>query len=130
MRRLELPGRGEDMPRLEDRDIGLIRELGVPGMKEQIRKIVESKLEEQPENDGLQTPSAGNPVYKAMHACRCSSRKELSRAHHIPAGKELSDKEVDSVVNLLTRWVVREYNFYLEEEQSQRNLKQFSRNEE
>lgn len=126
MRRLELPGRGRDMPRLNDQDIGLIREIGVPEMKEQIKEIVELKLREQPENDGIQTPNAGNPVYKAMHACRCSSRKELSRAHRIPAGNEMEDKQVESVVNLLTRWVVREYNFYLEEKASQKNLREFS----
>ena len=126
MRRLELPGRGEKMPRLEDRDIALIRKEGVPGMKEMIRDIVKSKLKKQPENDGKQTPKAGNPVYKAMHACRCSSRKELSRAHRIPAGRPLKDNEISSVVNLLTRWIVREYNFYLEEEDQQKNLGQFA----
>lgn len=125
MRRLELPGRGEDMPRLEDRDIALIRKEGIPAIKEMIESIVRNKLEVQPENDGVQTPRAGNPIYKAMHACRCSSRKELSRAHRIPAGRKLSEKEVESVVNLLTRWVVREYNFYLEEEDQQKNLKEF-----
>lgn len=125
MRRLELPGRGEDMPRLGDRDIALIRSEGVPAMKEMINSVVETKLKTQPENDGMQTPNAGNPIYKAMHACRCSSRKELSRAHRIPAGKQLTDKEIESVVNLLTRWVVREYNFYLEEEDQQKNLQEF-----
>ncbi len=125
MRRLELPGRGEDMPRLEDRDVALIRKEGIPAIKEMIESIVRNKLEVQPENDGVQTPRAGNPIYKAMHACRCSSRKELSRAHRIPAGKKLSEKEVESAVNLLTRWVVREYNFYLEEEDQQKNLKEF-----
>lgn len=125
MRRLELPGRGDDMPRLEDRDIGLVHREGIPSIKEMIRDIVEEKLREQPENDGMQTPKAGNPVYKAMHACRCSSRKELSRAHRIPAGRPLRDREIDSVVNLLTRWIVREYNFYLEEEDQQKNLREF-----
>lgn len=126
MRRLELPGRGEDMPRLEDRDIALIRKMGIPAVKEMIRDIVESKLKEQPENDGEQTPNAGNPVYKAMHACRASSRKELSRSHRIPAGKELNERHIDSVVNLLTRWIVREYNFYLEEQENQKNLGEFA----
>lgn len=125
MRRLELPGRGEDMPRLEDRDIALIRKEGIPAIKEMIESIVRNKLEVQPENDGFQTPRAGNPIYKGMHACRSSSRKELSRAHRIPAGRKLSEKEMESVVNLLTRWVVREYNFYLEEEDQQKNLKEF-----
>ncbi len=113
------------MPRLEDRDIALIRKEGIPAIKEMIESIVRNKLEVQPENDGFQTPRAGNPIYKAMHACRSSSRKELSRAHRIPAGRKLSEKEMESVVNLLTRWVVREYNFYLEEEDQQKNLKEF-----
>jgi hypothetical protein len=126
MRRLELPGRGEDMPRLEDRDIALIRKMGIPALKEMIRDIAGSKLKEQPENDGRQTPKAGNPVYKGMHACRCSSRTELSRAHRIPAGRPLTDKELSSVVNLVTRWVVREYNFYKEEEREQKNLNEFN----
>ena len=125
MRRLELPGRGENMPRLEDRDIALIRKEGIPGMKEMIASVVKNKLKRQPENDGKQTPKAGNPVYKAMYACKASSRKELSRAHRIPAGKELTEKQIESVVNLLTRWVVREYNFYLEEEDQQKNLNEF-----
>jgi hypothetical protein len=60
-----------------------------------------------------------------MHACRVSSRKELSRAHRIPAGRPLKDREMESVVNLLTRWIVREYNFYLEEEDQQKNLNEF-----
>ncbi len=125
MRRLELPGRGSDMPRLNHQDIKLIRKIGIPGLKEQTREIVELKLREQPENDGQQTPKAGNPVYKAMHACRASSRRELSKAHRVPAGKELADNQVDSVVNLLMRWIVREYNFYIEEEDRQKNLSQF-----
>lgn len=113
------------MPRLEDRDIALIRDLGVPEIKAQVREIVEQKLRTQPRNDGIQTPNAGNPVYKAMHACRCSYRRELSRAHRIPAGRTLRDKEIESIVNLVTRWIVREFNFYKEEEKEQKNLGEF-----
>ena len=112
MRKLQLPGRSKNMPHLDETDIQLVQENGVQKVKSQAKKIVESKLREQPENDGSQTPSAGNPVYKAMHACRCASRKDLSRTHRIPAGKELTDSQVESIVNLLTRWIVREYNFY------------------
>ncbi len=125
MRRLELPGRGKDMPRLDQQDVKLIKKIGISGLKEQTQQILELKLRQQPENDGKQTPKAGNPVYKAMHACRASSRQELSRAHRIPAGKELTDNQVDSVVNLLTRWIAREYNFYIEEEDRQKSLSQF-----
>jgi hypothetical protein len=127
MRKLELPGRSAEGPKLSDDDFQLIHEVGIPEIKKQAREIVEGNLREQPENDGLQTPNAGNPVYKAMHACSCSSRKELSRTHRIPAGKELTDRQVESVVNLLTRWIVREYNFYIEEKRAQqKNLGEFA----
>lgn len=126
MRKLKLPGRNSDGPKLSDEDIQIIKNVGVDGIKEQAREIVENKLREKPENDGNQTPRAGNPVYKAMHACGCSSRKELSRNHRIPAGGEMTDPQVAAVVNLLTRWIVREYNFYLEEKrEQQKNLSEF-----
>lgn len=127
MRKLKLPGRDQTRPRLTEEDIRLIEEQGVSEIKDQARRIVENKLREQPDNDGQQTPSAGNPVYKAMHACNVSSRKELSRAHRMPAGRELDDRQIKAVVNLLTRWIVREYNFYKEErKEQQKNLGEFA----
>lgn len=126
MRKLKLPGRDSEKPRLDDADIQLFEKLGIEKLKKQARKIVESKLRKQPENDGYQTPTAGNPIYKAMHACNVASRKELSRAHKIPAGRELNEKQIDAVVNLLTRWIVREYNFYQEERKNkQKSLGEF-----
>jgi dTDP-4-amino-4,6-dideoxygalactose transaminase len=125
MRKLKLPGRDPSKPKLDADDIRLIQEIGIDGIKEQTRNFVEQKLREQPDNDGEQTPEAGNPVYKAMHACRANSRKELSRAHRIPAGPELKDRQVDAVVNLLVRWIVREYNFYLEAQEHQQDLSEF-----
>ncbi|MFB6192936.1 MAG: DUF4186 family protein [Candidatus Nanohaloarchaea archaeon] len=131
MRKLKLPGRDKTRPRLTEHDIRLIEEQGIHEIKDQAQKIVNKKLREQPDNDGQQTPSAGNPVYKAMHACNVASRKELSRSHKIPAGKELTDRQVEAVVNLLTRWIVREYNFYKEEKrEQQKNLGEFSNKEE
>lgn len=114
MRKLELPGRSRNMPRLEDQDIKLIRELGINKVKEQAEQIVRIKLVE-PEEKPHSVPRAGNPVYKAMHACRASSRKDLHLAHSIPRDKKLTDSHIDSIVNLLTRWIAREYNFYREE---------------
>lgn len=126
MRKLKLPGRDIQKPRLNEADIHLFKELGIEKLKRQAEEIVESKLREQPDNDGYQTPSAGNPIYRAMHACNVASRKELSRAHRIPAGRTLTDKQIKAVVNLLIRWIVREYNFYQEERiNKQKNLSEF-----
>ncbi len=127
MRRLKLPGRDVSRPRLDDKDVELIQEVGIDGIREQARRMVEKKLRRQPENDGKQTPLGGNPVYKAMHACNAASRKDLNRSHRVPEGKELTDSQVESVVNLVTRWIAREYNFYMEEKkQQQRGLGEFS----
>lgn len=125
MRKLKLPGRNKAQPRLGENDIKIINQQGIGTVKEHAREIVEQKLREQPENDGSQTPPRGNPIYKAMHACNVSSRKELSTAHKIPAGKELTDGQIESVVNLLTRWIAREYNFYIQERKAQRSLEEY-----
>jgi hypothetical protein len=62
-----------------------------------------------------------------MHACRATSRKELKIAHGIPAEKELSNTNLESVVNLLSRWIAREYNFYKEEsEMKQTDIRKYS----
>jgi len=126
MRKLKLPGRDTTTSRLDERDIQILEESGIKEMKQQARNIVENKLKHQPSNDGSQTPTAGNPVYKAMHACNTSSRRQLSKAHRVPAGKELTDKQIESVVNLLLRWIVREHNFYLEEKKKrQKRISEF-----
>jgi len=125
MRKLKLPGRDKTRPRLTEHDIALIDELGIKKLKGQARDVVKNKLKEQPENDGKQTPTAGNPIYKAMHACNCSSRKEMSRAHRIAAGRDLTERQIDSIVNLLVRWMVREHNFYKAENTRQKNLEEF-----
>lgn len=123
MRKLKLPGRDASRARLDENDIELIKELGIDSIKEQARQIVEEKLR-QPGKSTV--PAAGNPVYKAMHACNASSREKLLMSHRIPEDKELTDSQIESVVNMLMRWIVREHNFYMEEERSkQKRLKEF-----
>lgn len=117
MRKLKLPGREKDRPRLNEDDVELIKSQGVDEIKDQARRMVKRYIS----RPGIEkdVPSAGNPIYKALHACNCSTRRELSRAHKIPANGTLSDRDVDSIVNLLTRWVFREYNFFKEEREMQ-----------
>jgi hypothetical protein len=114
MRKLKLPGRDKTRPRLDENDIRLIKEQGIDQVKENARRIVEEKLKASEANPKI--PTAGNPVYKAMHACNCTSRDQLFMSHRVRPEKELTDSQIESVVNLLIRWVVREHNFYREEE--------------
>ena len=60
------------------------------------------------ENDGKQTPMKGHPVFIAQHACACCCRGCLEKWHKIPKGKELNDKEVNYIVNLLIMWIKKE----------------------
>lgn len=118
MRRLKLPDRDPSKPRLNHQDVKLVEEIGVEGLKQQAEEIVRQRLGERP------VPSRGNPIYKAMHACGAATRQELSRTHKIQASGEISERHVKSVVDLLTRWVVREYNFY-QKEDNQKKLQDF-----
>lgn len=76
--------------------------------------MVEKKLRE-PEADP-RVPSAGNPVYKAMYACNATSRDKLFMSHRIQPEHELTETQMKSIADMLMRWIVREYNFYQEEE--------------
>ena len=60
-------------------------------------------------NDGKQTPMRGHPVFIAQHACACCCRSCLEKWYHIEKNKELSDKEVDYIVNIIMEWINREY---------------------
>ena len=62
------------------------------------------------ENDGKQTPMKGHPIFIAQHACACCCRGCLEKWHHINKGSELTEKEVDYIVNLLMIWIEKEYN--------------------
>lgn len=59
-----------------------------------------------PKNDGKQTPMKQvHPVFIAQHACACCCRSCLEKWHHIEKNKELSQEEIDYIVNLLMEWI-------------------------
>jgi len=123
MRKLKLPGRDKSKPRLNETDIDHIKQLGIDEVKVQARRIINEKLVEEKE-----VPRGGNPVYKAMHACNVASRRELKGAHWISMNRELKEKDIEMVVNLVMRWIVREYNFYIQEErEQQKSLEEFEK---
>ena len=59
-------------------------------------------------NDGKQTPMKGHPVFIAQHACACCCRNCLEKWHHINNNKELSELEINYIVNLLMEWINKE----------------------
>jgi exodeoxyribonuclease V alpha subunit len=61
------------------------------------------------ENDGNQTPMRQvHPVFIAQHATGTCCRNCLMKIHHIPKGRDLTDKEVRYIVNVIMIWIQRE----------------------
>jgi len=60
-------------------------------------------------NDGKQTPMKGHPVFIARHATATCCRGCLEKWHHIKKGVELSDNQVNYVVELIMAWINKEY---------------------
>ena len=59
-------------------------------------------------NDGKQTPMKGHPVFIAQHATATCCRSCLEKWHHIRKDKELTNKEVDYIVNIVMQWIEKE----------------------
>jgi len=63
----------------------------------------------EPRNDGHQTPYRGHPVFVAQHATATCCRTCLARWHSIPAGHTLDDTERTYVVDVICRWIEKQY---------------------
>ncbi len=59
-------------------------------------------------NDGKQTPMKGHPVFVAQHATATCCRGCLFKWYGIPQNKNLSEQEIDFVVNLIMAWIENE----------------------
>ena len=51
----------------------------------------------------------GHPVFIAQHACACCCRGCLEKWHKIPKDRDLTEKEINYIVNLLMLWIKKEY---------------------
>jgi exodeoxyribonuclease V alpha subunit len=60
-------------------------------------------------NDGKQTPMKGHPVFIAQHATGTCCRGCLEKWHHIKKGNELTDNQVNYIVELIMAWINKEY---------------------
>lgn len=64
-----------------------------------------------PKNDGKQTPMRQvHPIFVAQHANGFCCRDCLMRIHKIPKGRELTEGEVDYIINFMKRWIEKERN--------------------
>lgn len=96
---------------LKPKDIEYINEKGIDKIREHAYEFISKRLgPEAIPNDGKQTPMRGHPVFIAQHATATCCRGCLYKWHRIEKGKELSEEEIEYIVNVIMEWIKREYN--------------------
>lgn len=72
-------------------------------------EIIEKRLKVLLDTDGKQTPMRQvHPVFIAEHATATCCRGCLEKWYNIPKNKELNTNEVNFIVSLIMRWIVKE----------------------
>lgn len=90
--------------------ISYMNEKGLKKIKEHAYDFITKRLAPKDiPNDGKQTPMKGHPVFIAQHACACCCRGCLEKWHKIPKDRDLTEKEINYIVNLLMLWIKKEY---------------------
>ena len=100
--------RSKQIPSLTmgDPEIEYVHSRGVDILKLHAADFVRKRLAPaEPKNDGRQTPLKGHPVFIAQHATGTSDRVKLKKFHNIKNGAELTDGEIDYIVDVVIRWI-------------------------
>jgi len=87
-----------------------VQEKGLDKIRSDARDLITKRIApKNPNNDGKQTPMRQvHPVFIAQHATGCCCRGCLEKIHDIKKGHELSNEEIDYVVNVIMMWIQRE----------------------
>ncbi len=89
--------------------VDYINEKGIDVIRKHAYDFINKKIKPAfPLNDGKQTAMKGHPVFIAQHATATCCRSCLEKWHKIEKGKELTDLEVDYIVNVIMRWIEKE----------------------
>ena len=94
---------------LNAKDIEYVNNKGIDVIKSHAYDFINKRLK--PAfiiNDGKQTPMRGHPVFIGQHATACCCRGCLYKWHNILPNRELTEQEVDYVVNILMKWIEKE----------------------
>ena len=60
-------------------------------------------------NDGHQTPMKGHPVFIAQHATATCCRNCIYKWYHIERNRMLTEEEINYFVNIIMKWIEKEY---------------------
>ena len=95
--------------RLRKYMVDYINEKGMDEIKKHAYDFITKRLAPKDiPNDGKQTPMKGHPVFIAEHATATCCRGCLYKWHKIRKGKDLSEKEIKYVVDIIMEWINRQ----------------------
>jgi hypothetical protein len=95
---------------LKGRERALVQLRGTTAIRAHAEQLIGARLAPaQPRNDGKQTPYGNHPVFVAQHATATCCRGCLERHHAISRGHQLTDDERRYVVEVIMRWIQREF---------------------
>lgn len=92
--------------KLADEDRKYINDKGLETIRSHAFDFITSRVApEFLKNDGKQTPMRGHPVFIAQHATATCCRGCIQKWHGIKKGVELTDHEVNFIVDLIMGWI-------------------------
>ena len=92
--------------KLTEKDRQYIRDKGINTIRQHAIDFIFARIDPQfPKNDGKQTPMRGHPVFIAQHATATCCRGCIQKWYRIKKRKELSDQEIQFLVELIMRWI-------------------------
>jgi exodeoxyribonuclease V alpha subunit len=98
---------------LKSKDIEYIKEKGWETIKSHSLDFISKRLAPAIiSNDGKQTPTHGHPVFPAQHACACCCRGCLQKWHKIEKNRQLTNNEINVIVDLILAWLHKEFDNY------------------
>jgi hypothetical protein len=95
---------------LRGRERAMVQLDGMPKIRRHAGELIDKRVAPaEPYKDGKQTPYRGHPVFVAQHATATCCRTCLQRWHDIPKSRMLSADERAYVVEVICRWIEREF---------------------
>lgn len=95
--------------KLKEKEKEYLKEKGIDTIERHAYDFITKRLApKEIINDGKQTPMRGHPVFIAQHATATCCRGCLYKWHKIRKGKELTQREIKYVVDLIMEWIKRQ----------------------
>lgn len=95
--------------KLKPKDIEYINKKGMDVIKCHAYDFLNKNIRKKIEKDGKQTPMHGHPVFIAEHATATCCRGCIEKWYKYPQTKDLTDEDIDYLVNIIMKWIETEY---------------------